>query len=183
MTQNLRIAGTTITSEDSNVFDSYIIPYSNISAFNSNTNYNQEAAYIDNTYGGYYTWQTATAGTGSSVSNGESKSSICPKGWRLPTGGASSGEFYTLNSAYGGATNTDKHLLDSPGPNFQYGGNLYIDTRSGGYKSNQNSFRYWSGTGSSSGQKAYTMDGYSTNIHFNVEWYRYYGNQVRCLAS
>ena len=44
--------------------------------------------------GNYYQWNTATAGTGGLMETGEATSSICPKGWRLPTQNI----FVTLNS-------------------------------------------------------------------------------------
>ena len=39
--------------------------------------------------GAYYNWYTATAGTGTNaLASGNATGSICPKGWRLPTGGS-----------------------------------------------------------------------------------------------
>lgn len=100
MTENLRIVNKTITSADSNVSSDFTIPASSISGFNAQDTNN---AYVDSTYstyGGYYTFYTATAGTGgTSLTSGNAPSDICPKGWRLPTGG-SSGEFQTLYDNY-----------------------------------------------------------------------------------
>ena len=46
--------------------------------------------------GNYYQWNAATAGTGGASNNwGTAEDSICPRGWRLPTGGTS-GELRTL---------------------------------------------------------------------------------------
>lgn len=64
--------------------------------------------------GNYYSWSAATAGSGGSkvvstsgqselIVSGTATGSICPKGWRLPTGG-SSGEYAKLLQAYGYAT-------------------------------------------------------------------------------
>lgn len=51
-------------------------------------------------YGGYYTWYTATAGEGTRTTiNQNVQHSICPKGWRLPTGGENS-EVTALFNAY-----------------------------------------------------------------------------------
>jgi uncharacterized protein (TIGR02145 family) len=59
------------------------------------------ANYADlNFYGYAYNWYTATAGTGTQDmdTRGENApSSICPKGWRLPTGDPT-GEFAWLNA-------------------------------------------------------------------------------------
>ena len=98
MTENLRIAGKTITSADSNVTSGFTIPASSISGFDAAQDTNN--AYVDSTYGGYYSFYTATAGTGgTSLTSGNAPSSICPRGWRLPTGG-SSGEFQALYNNY-----------------------------------------------------------------------------------
>ena len=97
MTQNLRIINKTITSADSDVTNSYLIPVSSKNGFNSD---DSSSSYIDPDYGGYYTWYAATASTGTySMSSGEATSSICPKNWRLPTGGAS-GEVQNLYDKY-----------------------------------------------------------------------------------
>ena len=53
MTENLRIVGKTITSADSNVSSDFTIPASSISGFNAQDTNN---AYVDSTYGGYYTF-------------------------------------------------------------------------------------------------------------------------------
>ena len=47
--------------------------------------------------GSYYSWSSATAGTGGSVSaaNTAAAESVCPKGWRLPT--PSEGSLFTVN--------------------------------------------------------------------------------------
>ena len=96
MTQNLRIAGKTITPADSDVTANYTIPASSIDYFNSSDTSN---VYVDGD-DGFYNWYTATAGTGTySMSSGNTTVSICPKGWRLPTGGYG-GEFQALYSNY-----------------------------------------------------------------------------------
>ena len=103
MTENLRLINKAITSSDSNLpaGTSFTIPASSLSGFNAN---NKNNAYLDSTYGGYYTFYTATAGWGtSSITSGSSSKDICPKGWRLPTGGSSS-EFNNLYSYYSSAT-------------------------------------------------------------------------------
>ena len=57
--------------------------------------------------GNYYNWYTATAGTGTaSMTSGNATSSICPKGWKLPTGDTASGSFYFLVNTTLGATST-----------------------------------------------------------------------------
>ena len=51
----------------------------------------------------YYNWWTSTASTGSSNStaaSGDLPYNICPKGWTLPTGITTTGDFETLYNAY-----------------------------------------------------------------------------------
>ena len=103
MMQNLRISNKTISSTDSNLPDgmSFTIPASDISSFEYQTIKN--AMYLDPTHGGYYTFYTATAGWESpSITSGDATRDICPKGWRLPTGGED-GEFAGILSSYGSA--------------------------------------------------------------------------------
>lgn len=87
MTQNLKIANKTIDSTDSDMTSgSFTIPASNATAFGS---YGTPAMVTDSTYGGYYNFAAATAGSYSAVvptGTPSYSSSICPKGWKLPTG-------------------------------------------------------------------------------------------------
>ncbi len=108
MVENLNLAGgTTITSADSDVTESYTLPASATKNENDNnltdaTQFSDDnTAYVFNSgnktncgasgqnvpCGSYYSYVAATAGTGASItSNGYNASgSICPKGWRLPT--------------------------------------------------------------------------------------------------
>ena len=172
MTQNLRIIDKTITPADSNVTTNYTIPASFVSGFDS---YDTSYAYIDNAYGSYYSWYAATAGTGtrSLSTNGQNTTvSICPKGWRLPTGG-NNGEFQTLYNNY----NSSSALASSP-VNLTLAGNLNSGSRffQGIYG------YYWSST-VDSGNYAYylnltTSDAYPANINN-----KHYGYSVRCVAD
>ena len=97
MTQNLRIINKIITPQDSDVTSNYTIPISSISGFSS---YDTSNAYV-NSDGGFYNWYTATAGTGTtsvSVQEQKAPSSICPKGWKLPTGHISNADFVNISS-------------------------------------------------------------------------------------
>lgn len=83
MTQNLRIIDKTVTSEDTNMKEgSYTIPASSNSFYYSN--YEVASAYYDSVHGGYYSGNVATAGGNSSLTSTYT-SSICPKGWHMPT--------------------------------------------------------------------------------------------------
>ncbi len=112
MTSDLRLIDYTLTSADSDVPAGYsfTLPASDMNSFNavgddsvdSGNRFRVVAAYYDETYGGYYNYYTAVAGWhGDEASvNVNSPQSLCPKGWRLPTG-TYGGEYETLNySAY-----------------------------------------------------------------------------------
>ena len=169
MTQNLRIAGKTITPADSNVTTNYTIPSSSLSGFTSHDTSN---AYVDSD-GGFYTWYTATAGTGTqSMSSGNTSVSICPKGWRLPTGG-SSGEFKKLYNYY----NSSSALTSSP-VNIALSGNIYSSSRS-----NQGSNgHYWSSTVNSI-SNAYYLFLNTSHVYPALSSIEYYGSSVRCIAE
>lgn len=52
--------------------------------------------------GNYYTWNTATAGSGGWIVDKAARDSICPKGWQLPNyGSAEDGSFNYMLSQYG----------------------------------------------------------------------------------
>ena len=86
MTQNLRLSGgRTLTSADSNVASSWSFPSNSLTSGDSYTE--ARSAISGNTsYGGYYNYCAASAGTVCSSSSAQDATQdICPKGWRLPT--------------------------------------------------------------------------------------------------
>lgn len=129
-------------------------------------------------YGYLYNWPAATAGesrTSRSAGSGNAPHSICPAGWRLPTGG-SSGEFSALNTAMGGGA-----------ANWNYAGPLR-GVRSG----------YWIGAFSTQGTWGYlwssyahlTSAEYASNARFDSGFIdtanngsRGIGSGVRCLLK
>ena len=171
MTQNLRIAGKTITPADSNVTSNYTIPASFLSGFIS---YNTSNAYVDSD-GGFYNWYTATAGTGTqSMSSGNTSVSICPKGWRLPTSGSSNSEFQTLYDNY----NSSSALRSNP-VNLTLAGNVNDDSRflQGLYG------YYWSST-VDSGNYAYYLNLTTSDASYPTRiGDKHYGYSVRCIAE
>ena len=114
MVQNLRLVGTrTLTPEDSDVSENFVLPVSAGGSWGDAANSSNAKHLYDSgnsSYGVYYNWYTATAGTGVSTmvsaSNADltnATESICPKGWELPYGGANpTKSFYALDIAYGG---------------------------------------------------------------------------------
>lgn len=106
MVENLRLGQKgktmTLTSADSDVSANFTLPASAEANFTGTDN---NAVFVSAEYGGYYSWFTATAGTGKAdMASGNAASSICPKGWRLPTGG-SGGEYEVMAKKYGNGTN------------------------------------------------------------------------------
>lgn len=133
----------------------------------------------DRTYGFYYSWAAATAGTGTySTITGDAPSSICPKGWRLPTGA----EFTTLYgyyNSYSAITGSPVYL--SPGGHVvrregaATAGISAIDIENGG-------LFYWSSTPyDNTGALAFRMRN-STDIYPASNLYKMYGAQIRCVA-
>lgn len=170
MTQNLAIMDTEITSANSNIPDgeTYTIPASSLDGF---TQSNQESAYYNETYGGYYTFATATAGWGTTdVETGTSPKDICPKGWRLPTGG-DGGELEQLYYKY------KSSALLAGDPGFVIGGSATNEF----YDSNNHSY-YWSSMSNGS-VYAYALRYNSYNVNAWDNPVKYRGFFVRCLAK
>ena len=85
MTQNLRLSGgRTLTSADSNVASSWSFPSNSLASGNT---YTEARSFISSntSYGGYYNYCTASAGTVCSQTQANATQDICPKGWRLPS--------------------------------------------------------------------------------------------------
>ena len=170
MTQNLRIAGKTITPADSDVTTNYTIPSSYYYGFRS---YDTPSVWVDSD-GGFYSWYTATAGTGTyalSTQGQNTTVSICPKGWRLPTGG-NNGEFKILYDNY----NSSSALRSNP-VNLTLSGLANDSSRhtqgSGGY--------YWSSTVYSN-YNAYYLELRASNVQ-TINNSKYIGLSVRCIAD
>ena len=169
MTQNLRIAGKTITPADSDVISNYTIPASSINGFNFSDTSN---AYV-NSDGGFYNWYTATAGTGAqSMSSGNTSVSICPKGWRLPTGG-SSGEFSILHHNHYSSSS----VLRSNPVNLTLSGRIHSSSRNyqGSYSD------YWSSTVYSR-DKAHSLQLGTSSVNPTNDDDKSNGFSVRCIA-
>ncbi len=182
MTQNLRIAGRTITSENSNLpeGESYTIPDSDISTFvyEGADEWNNSSAYVDPEYGGYYTFRVATAdwGTTSQVS-GNAPKDICPKGWSLPMGGPNPNvnEFAQLYSRF---YSYDVSALRSDGGfdlSGQVSGNNHV-IRDTGVAGN-----FWTSTVYNP-RMAYASSYYSNSASPAIEYNKHYGFPVRCVA-
>ena len=106
MVQNLRLVGSrTLTPSDSDVTSNFVLP-----ASSDNFGTTNDAAGVNiprlkdsgnASYGVYYNWYTATAGSGTyAIASGSVTQSICPKGWKLPTATSGSGETSKIYSTY-----------------------------------------------------------------------------------
>ena len=156
---------------------------------NSNTNSRQSSSGYSPTrntysYGNYYTWHAAIADTTHYYSGDHNTTSICPAGWHIPTGIATTGEFALLDIALGGTGSRSfspvlSNRYRSYPNNFLYSGffDEYADYRS--YYG-----IYWSSTAYSS-DRAYEMSLY--NLYDGVyigEWnYKYRGRSIRCMID
>lgn len=132
--------------------------------------------------GNYYNWAAAIASNDSSSITSSAPGSICPAGWRLPTG-SPSGELNALNSQYGNDFSTDANLIASP-LWFVRGGNVhngYYDLNDEGYGG-----YYWS-------SMVYNSSGYTTNQAHDLVFHsssvdqenphpKNNGLSVRCVA-
>ena len=122
--------------------------------------------------GNFYQWNAATAGTGGTISNyANATDSICPKGWRLPTG-RSGGEFDTLVGDLNSTTITQAPYYFNPS------GSIYRGSLGGAGDRG----RYWSSTAGSSASYAYYLAFGSGYVNPSDVSDRYDGRSVRCLA-
>ena len=189
MVQNLRLINKTISSSDSDTSGSFTIPASSTSTgttagtwgtANDTNGINHTAARYNNntTYGAYYNWYTATAGSGtySTVGVTSVNYSICPKGWKLPTGG-SSGQFKTLYTAY--SSNVSSFQTATLTGSGYWAG--YVDN---GSLNNAGSEGYWwSRTAGSNTAHGYDLITYSGYVGPQGNNTKRRGLTVRCVLS
>ena len=86
MTQNLRLSSwRTLTPEDSNVTRDWTFPTTQLAGNSYSYMYPQTTSSNNVSYGSYYNYCAASAGTVCSQTKLDAFQDICPKGWRLPT--------------------------------------------------------------------------------------------------
>ena len=189
MLDNLRLGSTSttaLTSANTNIASNYTLPASTTTGFDSSTGYTTAAintASKDKTttsygsgsgkIGTYYNYCAASAGTICSSSNSSNASyDICPKRWRMPTGG-SSGEYNTLYTAYGSDASSFRSALSTPLSGYFYNGSA------GG----QGSYGYfWSSTRNNN-TYMYHLYVYSSNVYPTNISSRYLGYSMRCVSQ
>ena len=187
MTENLRLVGPrTLTSSDSDVSGYFTLTASNSGTWCTESSaecYNQSLILDsgDASYGTYYNWYSATAGTGVYGTSSSADSSVCPKGWHLP----SNNEHEVLYNAYdpsiyGGTSYYYNMVTDPSGPT------LVLAGRHHGSSTDYKDYRgfYWSSGWYGSIYATYMIanktDDYIGPIFGSA---RIYGQSVRCLAQ
>ena len=179
MTQNLRLKNYTLKASDSNVTsDGFVVPNA-ASGTSYDTSYVSDSGSTD--YGVYYSWYAATAGAGTQSQTGDTSTSVCPKGWRLPKGG-DSGEFQTLYNNYRGTsgTETSTNMRNTSGPNLKLSGIRISSTM---YYVGELGY-YWSSTGYlSDNSHAYILYLSSSAVTPAPNEYKQYGFTIRCINA
>ncbi len=184
MTNNLLITGSrTLTPNDSDVISNYALP-STLTSLSSSDFANSIDLYVSKSYTTssansgkttYYTWMAATAGAGTaSVSSGLVDTSICPKGWKLP----STGEYQLfLNSeSITNASDGSAKIQGMP-YNFQYTGVI----SNGKIAGDASQGSWWSNTAGRA-NSAHDLSISDRGISLQYAEYRCLGYAVRCIA-
>ena len=173
MTQNLRIAGKTLTPADSDVRNNYNLPASSLGA----TSMDWDGVYIDAQYGGHYSVEAMIA-EDYDISGNNYTHSICPKNWRLPSTNASDSHFQVLYNNYNSSTALSSSPINLTLAGYIYGSDLENTNRGeAGY--------YWSSTPahylSFSRFSETSVDVAADFNSYDVDG-DYYGRSIRCVA-
>ena len=154
---------------------------SNTISFTNNTTGSQASDIYS--YGNYYNWYAATAGTRTyNQASGNATGDICPNGWSLPTGNTG-GQFSALDSAMGG-TGSSQNTSEASNRwrtypnNFLYTGVWYGSAADGRGIGGS----YWSRTASDS-ISACVLGFNREFVGPGIDSYKFYGFTVRCLAQ
>ncbi len=160
---------------------------------------NQEKKWYDEHYllGNYYSWNTATAGTGETTLADMSYApeSVCPKGWKLPKNDTSVGTFMSYLSTMGFATNSSGQLTGGDGRLKDLQQTPLYMARAG-MMNPYDGYMIWVGYFSSfwtsmAGKYQGTLGVTSYAPHFvntyalpfGATYYRFFGLPVRCVAT
>ncbi len=130
--------------------------------------------------GNYYQFNAATAGTGSSTGGGDAPSSICPKGWKLPSN--VNGQYHFLIGNYNIGNNaTGVNTLTAAPLYFVRGGNInmtYGVLRHAGSRG-----YYWTSSVQYSALAAHDLYFNVTDVYSMNSDSQYFGFFVRCVAK
>ena len=154
---------------------SYSAPLINTTYDNTTGN----SGYSGGEYGTFYNYCAASAGsycygngTNEGSPSGDATEDICPKGWRMPTGGIS-GEYQALYEAYGSDETALINALHTPFSGNYSSGTLYVKDVIGFFLSST----YYGGI------SMYTLRVENGGVYTQVSVARYTGNSVRCIAK
>ncbi len=190
MQQNLRLGDTStmlLKPSDTNIASNYILPAGTKSGSWNISDYTVQQIRLDDTdWNNYYSWCAATAGTCSEsiADNVNVSSSICPKGWHLPSNGSENAtgtdvgknsEFYKLTDGL-----SDYDIISSP---YLFGTYGYINSANGSPDlAGVGGGGYWSRTSTSS-SNAYALIFWDSHFRPTSNRARYAGCSVRCVAN
>ena len=147
----------------------------------TSANGESDAHYI---LGNHYQWNAATAGSGGDITEGQAGSSICPRGWKLPT--SNSGETTVLANALGLQDGSIKITAE---PFYGVRGGAIDQSVENLWNRGGERGLYWSSTPNVNGLWAYNLYflGAATNTNTinpsNVTIGRGAGINVRCMAK
>lgn len=183
MTENLRVAGKTLTRKDSDYYldESFELPGHNWS--NSGDRYSLPFVYEtgNKEYGVYYNVPALTTGQiygqTSSITSKNSSMSVCPRNWRLPM----REEFTTLLTTYNVSNDADgvAILLDTP-LNFLYSGTVAYTAAS--VPTNQGTAGQWWSASYSSNRYRYSLQ-ITESTARALTTQNNYGAPARCVAE
>ncbi len=191
MTENLRIYNTTIQASQSDFASGSItLPSSSASDFVSDNRFSYRSILISESSAGstgYYNWYTATAGAGDSSVNTNGQdvdTSICPKGWKLPSGArwSSDDEFSKFTAAESIEDSSVGSTKIQAAPyNFKFTGAFY----QGRFYSGTSLGAWWTNTVHDGNNANYfrVNEPYVgvVNVMYNYGT-RHFGFAVRCIA-
>jgi len=188
MLDNLRLGSSNtilLTPENTNIASDWTLPAGTTSGFTVYDSAKINVAYKNDTttsYGNgsgkvgvYYNYCAASAGTycyAEGAGTGNASYDICPKNWRMPTGG-SSGEYQALYTAYSSNATNFRAALSTPLSG-------YFTNGTAGSQDNYGYF--WSST-RGSGNSMYYLAVNSSNVKPTEGLERYRGFSIRCIIN
>ena len=190
ITENLRLGGSStidLTPDDTNIASNWTLPASSI-GFAPSTSYAFASINADlkNTIqpasgfspagkiGNFYSFCAASAGTHCEGPVSDARNAeydICPKGWRMPTGG-DSGEYQALYTTYSNSISAFQSVLATPLSGIFYNGSALYQGQIG---------RFWSST-AFDGSNMYRVTTYPDNLFPTSNDGRNVSLSVRCVA-
>ena len=185
MIDDLSIAGVTVTSADTDMESgSYELP----DALASGGSYSTSQGYIWQNTGSFagkylYNWHAATVSSVdvTTITSGDASSSVCPKGWKLPSGGDANTNqsFAKLYAVSDYASSANMRSTTNGGPEFTLAGFW-----SNGYNTQGSNGNYWSRTAyPSNSNVAYYLYLDSSLVRPQRSGDKSNGFSVRCVTS